>query len=107
VEELGKRGVHDAAAALEDRRRVLVAAGGRLTRDASRQLDADEARLRALDPRRVLERGYSITRDEDGRVRKGVQGLTPADVLHTELARGSITSRVEAVQQPGDEDERE
>jgi exonuclease VII large subunit len=55
----------------------------------------------------VLERGYSITRDEHGRVRKGVEDLAPADVLHTELARGSITSRVEAVLPPGDEDERE
>ncbi|MGH9031741.1 MAG: exodeoxyribonuclease VII large subunit [Acidimicrobiia bacterium] len=107
VEELGKRGVHDAAGALEARRRLLVAAGGRLTRGASRQLDADEARVRALDPRRVLERGYSITRDERGSVRRDADGLSSADVLHTELARGSITSRVEAVSPPNEESERE
>ena len=107
VEELGTRGVREAAAALDDRRRLLVAAGGRLTRGAARQLDADEARLRALDPRRVLERGYSITRDEHGRVRTAVDGLAPADVLHTEVARGSITSRVEAVLPSEQEDERE
>ncbi|HEX6310685.1 MAG TPA: hypothetical protein VF152_03585, partial [Acidimicrobiia bacterium] len=58
------------------------------------------ARLRALDPHRVLERGYSITRDENGHVRKGIDGLRPDAVLHTELARGSITSRIEAVLPP-------
>jgi exodeoxyribonuclease VII large subunit len=110
VQELGIRGVREAENALGDRRRLLVAAGGRLTRGAARQLDADAARLRALDPRRVLERGYSITRDDEGRVRKEVDGLAPDAVLHTELARGSITSRVEEVLPPGDpaeEDERE
>lgn len=102
VEELGTRGVRDAEHALADRRRLLVAASARLTRGATRQLDAGAARLRALDPRRVLERGYSITRDQDGRVRTDVTDLVPDAVLHTELARGSITSRVEAVLPPAE-----
>ena len=97
VEELGTRGVREAAVALADRRRILVAAGARHTRAAARQLDGSEARLRALDPRRVLERGYSITRDESGRVLTSVDGLAPDDVLATELADGAVTSRVEAL----------
>jgi exodeoxyribonuclease VII large subunit len=69
----------------------------RLTRAAARYLEGSEARLRALDPRRVLERGYSITRDERGRVVKSVEGVAPDDVVHTELADGGIASRVETL----------
>jgi exodeoxyribonuclease VII large subunit len=98
VEELGTRALREAAGALRDRRRLLVAAGTRLTRAADRQVDGSEARLRALDPRRVLERGYSITRDESGRVLKAADGLEPDDVLDTELAAGHVTSRVASVE---------
>lgn len=105
VEELGTRGVREAAATLDDRRRVLVAAGTRLSRGAVRQLDGGEARLRALDPRRVLERGYSVTRDDGGRVLKGVDGLAPDDVLFTEFAAGATSSRIESVAPPATHEE--
>jgi exodeoxyribonuclease VII large subunit len=107
VQELGVRGVREAETALADRRRLLVAAGGRLTRTAGRHLDAHQARLRALDPKRVLERGYSITRDAAGHVLTGVDELEPDAVLHTELARGSITSRIAAVLPPATATDRE
>jgi exodeoxyribonuclease VII large subunit len=102
VEELGTRGVREAAAILDDRRRVLVAAGTRLTRAAGRHLDGSDACLRALDPRRVLERGYSITRDEQGRVLTTVESLAPDDRVYSELAEGSIASRVESLVREGD-----
>jgi exodeoxyribonuclease VII large subunit len=59
--------------------------------------DGSEAVVRALDPRRVLERGYSITRDEAGRVVKRAAVLTTGTVLETEVADGRVTSRVEGV----------
>jgi len=63
-------------------------------RDASRELVGVEARVRALDPRRVLERGYSITRGADGRVVRSAGDVTPGGMLVTEVAGGAITSTV-------------
>ena len=44
--------------------------------------------MRALDPRRVLERGYTVTRDADGRVVRSATGTEAGAVLETEFARG-------------------
>jgi exodeoxyribonuclease VII large subunit len=61
------------------------------------RLAASEAVVRALDPRRVLERGYSITRDADGRVLRRSDAVAAGALVETELAAGRVTSRVEAV----------
>jgi exodeoxyribonuclease VII large subunit len=90
----GRAGTRDAQRALVARRQAIVAASRRSTRDAARTLDADEVRLRALDPRRVLERGYSITRDVAGAVVRSASGVTADAVLVTEVTDGTITSRV-------------
>jgi len=57
---------------------------------------ANEAVVRALDPRRVLERGYSITRAADGRVVRTAHSVAAGSLIETELAGGRITSRVES-----------
>jgi exodeoxyribonuclease VII large subunit len=90
----GRAGTRDAQRALAARRGSILAAARRGTRDAVRTLDADEVRLRALDPRRVLERGYSITRDAAGAVVRSAGAVTPDAILVTEVAAGTITSRV-------------
>ncbi len=97
AEEIAGRGVRGADARLRGHEQTLVAAGRRLSRDAARQVDGIEARLRALDPVRVLERGYSITRT-NGRVVKRVGDLVPDARIVTELADGRATSRVETVE---------
>ena len=63
------------------------------------QLTALENRLQALNPRSVLERGYSITMNErTGRVVADVTDVQVGDVLKTELAQDrSIRSRVEEI----------
>ena len=53
-------------------------------------------RMRALDPRRVLERGYSITRDADGHVLRATDEIVAGALVETELASGRVTSRVES-----------
>ena len=55
--------------------------------------------LRHLSPYGVLERGYSITLNAEGRVVRGVQGLAPGARLTTRLAGGTATSVVESVNQ--------
>ncbi len=54
------------------------------------------ARLRhALAPERLLERGYSVTRDSDGAIVKDPRRLRAGDLIISQLAGGSVTSRVE------------
>src|SRR5262249_47316535 len=91
----GRAGARDARGALAVRQQAILGAARRGTRDVGRRLDADEVRLRALDPRRVLERGYSITRAADGAVVRSAADVTPEAILITEVADGTITSRVE------------
>jgi exodeoxyribonuclease VII large subunit len=90
----GRAGTRDAQRVLSVRQQSMLAAARRGTRDAARTLDADEVRLRALDPRRVLERGYSITRDAAGAVVRSAGAVTPDAILVTEVADGTVTSRV-------------
>jgi len=90
----GRAGTRDAQRALAARQQSILAAARRATRDALRRVDTDEVRLRALDPRRVLERGYSITRDASGAVIRSGAAVTPDAILVTEVADGTITSRV-------------
>lgn len=83
-----------AGGALERHQARVVDAGHRGTRRAVQHLEACEARLRALDPRRVLERGYTITR-HGGRVLRTPSDVAAGDELVTETASGTVTSRVE------------
>ena len=99
VAHAAPRVVRAASRRLAGHERVVVVTGRRATRDAARALAAAEARLRALDPRRVLERGYSVTRAADGRVVRSVAGLTEGTDLVTELVDGTVTSRITRTEQ--------
>jgi exodeoxyribonuclease VII large subunit len=74
--------------------RRLVLGADRVTEHGSLRLDSVEARVGALDPRRALERGWSITRRDDGTLVRSATGLEPGAVLVTQLADGSIRSAV-------------
>jgi exodeoxyribonuclease VII large subunit len=58
-------------------------------------LDGLEARVRALDPRHTLARGWSITRTADGTLVRSVADVAPGETITTTLADGSARSRVE------------
>ncbi|APW62103.1 exodeoxyribonuclease VII large subunit [Paludisphaera borealis] len=61
------------------------------------RLDRLKASLEALNPLAVLARGYSLTLAEDGRTLVRDPSQAPAGTLiHTQLASGRLTSRVEA-----------
>jgi exodeoxyribonuclease VII large subunit len=96
--ELGRRATRDAARTLLGHERVLVTAATRGTRAADARLTLAAARLRALDPKRVLERGYTITRDADGRVLTRLTGVTEGSTLSVEFADGTATTRVDGVE---------
>ena len=60
-----------------------------------RHLAGIDARVRALDPVNVLARGWSITRTADGRVVRDPDEVAPGEVITSQLAAGSLRSRVE------------
>jgi exodeoxyribonuclease VII large subunit len=99
VQELGRRRTRDAQVALQARERSVVTAATHHLRRATTRLDGMETTLRALDPRRVLERGYSITRAADGQTVRRAADAAVGDELVTELASGRIASRVERVEE--------
>jgi exodeoxyribonuclease VII large subunit len=108
--ERGEREIARALAALAAApRRRLVEAGksshalqARLQQAGPRRLRAEEPRLvalerlcRELDPARVLARGFSITRDASGRLVRRPADVRAGNLLVTQLADGSLTSRVQ------------
>jgi exodeoxyribonuclease VII large subunit len=88
--------------AAEDAR--LGVAADRLPRVARTALDAHTAHLTAaarhldaLDPARVLARGFSVTRTAAGRAITRAEDVAPGDLLTSQLAHGVVTSRAEEV----------
>jgi exodeoxyribonuclease VII large subunit len=87
---------------LNDGERRLTLAGRRIAERAPHVLAGEELRLaalesrvRALDPINVLARGWSITRTADGRVIRDPSEVAPGEVITSQLAAGSLRSRVE------------
>lgn len=68
----------------------------RLLTENRRRVELAERTLHFADPRKVLERGYSITR-VDGVAVKDLSQLRPGAVLETETAGGYIRSEVTGV----------
>ncbi len=55
--------------------------------------------LETVGPLGTLQRGYAIVSDESGRVLRDASALKPGDPIRARLARGSLTARVEAVEE--------
>lgn len=89
--------VPTATADLVRARLALQRVAGNATERAARRLELAEARLAALDPGVQLARGFSITRDVDGRVLRSVGMIAPGATLTTQLADGALTSTVDHV----------
>ncbi len=60
------------------------------------RLGSLEARLRALSPLSVLDRGYALVLAADGTIVRSASQLNSGDLVSTQLAEGSFTSRVES-----------
>jgi exodeoxyribonuclease VII large subunit len=66
----------------------------RLTHDLERT-EARSRRLHLVDPRRVVERGYSILRQADGTVLVDADAAPPGTPVSAELKRGRLRLRSE------------
>lgn len=89
------------SAGLERAEANLRLAPGRRLRMEEATLDGFAAQVRALDPVRVLARGYSITRAPDGTVVREAAAVAPGNTVTTQLAEGRFTSVVETTSQDG------
>lgn len=74
----------------------LERAGSNLLERRRSRLDALAQHLAHLDPRGVLARGYSITRNAAGEIVRDAGTLSPGDGIRVELHQGSIDATVNA-----------
>jgi exodeoxyribonuclease VII large subunit len=94
---------HDPRQGLAKARERLVSCGARLERSLERKLHESVARLNSLDarlhslsPLAVLERGYALVLDAEGRVVRSAKLISAGDQLTTRLCDGTFISRVES-----------
>ena len=73
---------------------LLSRAGERAVATGETALERRAQVLRAFDPRRQLERGWSLTRLSSGRLLRSATDAGPDDVVITRLADGEITAVV-------------
>ena len=67
--------------------------------DQKRELKNYQDKLEALSPMKVLNRGFSITQDSDGKVITSVNNVKVGDVITTIVKDGTINSKVEKVEE--------
>ncbi len=65
----------------------------------NRELKAKKDQLEALNPKKVLDRGYSISVDKGGRVIKSVKDVKVGEEITTSMKDGTIISTVEKVEE--------
>jgi len=71
----------------------------RTLKRAAFRLGSLDARLRALSPLSVLDRGYALVFAADGAIVRSSSQIASGDLVTTRLAEGSFTSRVESTPQ--------
>ncbi|MDR2772484.1 MAG: exodeoxyribonuclease VII large subunit [Elusimicrobiota bacterium] len=60
-------------------------------------LEHNLQKLEILSPLSVLERGFSIVKDKDGKILKSVEGLEPNSKVNVQVFYGNFDARVETV----------
>lgn len=102
IDELERRIASAAQRSIERRRgepdaliRRLAELAKGILRTRTAELDGLTRLCHGLSPQRVLDRGFSITRDSAGTIITRPEQVTPGDTIESQLADGSITSRVE------------
>jgi exonuclease VII large subunit len=98
------RHLRSAEAEMDDARQRLQTRPARTLAAADRRLDALAAHTRALDPARVLARGWSITRSADGRAVRSVHDVEPGTELRTIVADGTIASTITGTEPTTEQD---
>jgi len=98
---LAQRVAREAARTTEQPRERLLRASRSLEAPATRllrwhggRLDLLAEKLRLLDPTRLLERGFTLSLDEQGRPLRRAGDVQPGQIMRTRFADGEVTSTV-------------
>ncbi|MBD3366334.1 exodeoxyribonuclease VII large subunit [candidate division WWE3 bacterium] len=75
----------------------LIRGYAQIYKIAKTRLKQAERLLESNDPQKKLEQGYSIMRNEEGKVIKAVKSITKGDILVSELTDGKVKSQVEEI----------
>lgn len=78
--------------------RLRLAFVGKVNMMANK-VDLLESRIAGADPRRLLERGYTLVADGGGVIRKSAAAFRPGDRMSVLLADGRVECRVEEVKE--------
>jgi exodeoxyribonuclease VII large subunit len=96
---------HDFRRQLANNRRLLEAQETALTSSLRSRLFAmrsrlerAEAQLQALSPVAILERGYALVFDKNGRLVRDVVQVQRGDEISTRIAKGNIRATVEGTE---------
>jgi exodeoxyribonuclease VII large subunit len=92
-----QRRVADQRVLLAGLERRLAHEGNRLLTTRRHALESLTSKLDALSPLKVLDRGYSLTRDADGKVVRSCDGLEPGQPITVTLQDGDLHTRIEAI----------
>ena len=74
-----------------------------LIREAEGHFRVQIAKLETLSPLKTLERGFSVTYGDDGTILRNASSLSTGDSVKTRLYRGSFVSRVEKIEERGED----
>ena len=85
---------------LADFRARIERAVERMIESSGAKLNALDARLHALSPLAVLDRGYALVLSSEGTLIRSAAQLSPGENVTTRLSEGSFTSRVETTAAP-------
>ncbi|HEB53172.1 MAG TPA: exodeoxyribonuclease VII large subunit, partial [bacterium] len=81
----------------------LQNASGRLLERAAVRLERADTRRRLLDPKRVLQRGFTIVRGQDGRIAPSIAKLATSERLAIQFRDGTAEVHVDATRPDQDE----
>lgn len=93
-----QRRIADQRLLLDGLARRLSHAGTRLLTTRRHSLEGLTSKLDALSPLKVLDRGYSLARDADGKVVRSCDGLAPGQPITVTLQDGDLRTRIERIE---------
>jgi exodeoxyribonuclease VII large subunit len=88
--------IHERSRRLDELALRSAASANSFARARRARLDTLAGKLQSLSPLAVLERGYTVTTDESGRVLRDASRLRRGQTIVTRFAKGSATSKVES-----------
>jgi exodeoxyribonuclease VII large subunit len=78
-------------------KKILTIRSGETFRAEKKMLHAIEEKLRLIDPKNILQRGYSLTM-VNGKIIKSVSLINQGDNIETHFSDGTVESKVETIQ---------